>query len=86
MHRLDEDPTARTWSGLLQEGWLVPVDEVPSACWVEPNPEPSSSTLRYEYSSMVTPRTVLDMDMRTREPVVRKRQHACSAVTTRRTT
>jgi oligopeptidase B len=74
VHRLDEDPTARTWSGLLQEGWLLPVDEVPSASWIGPNPEPSSSTLRYEYSSMVTPRTVLDMDLRTRESVVRKRQ------------
>ncbi|MGO9341840.1 MAG: prolyl oligopeptidase family serine peptidase, partial [Acidimicrobiales bacterium] len=46
----------------------------PSASWIGPNPEPTSSTLRYEYSSMVTPRTVLDMDLRARESVVRKRQ------------
>jgi oligopeptidase B len=62
------------WSGLLDEGWLVAVDEVPSACWIGPNPEPTSTMLRYEYSSMVTPRTVLDLDLRTRESVVRKRQ------------
>jgi oligopeptidase B len=71
VHGLGEtDP----WSGLLDEGWLVDVDEVPSACWIGPNPEPTSTMLRYEYSSMVTPRTVLDLDMRTRESVVRKRQ------------
>jgi oligopeptidase B len=62
------------WSGPLDEGWLVAVDEVPSACWIGPNPEPSSTMLRYEYSSMVTPRTVLDLDLRTGAPVVRKRQ------------
>ena len=58
----------------LDEGWLVAVDEVPSACWIGPNPEPASKLLRYEYSSMLTPRTVLDLDLRTGDSVVRKRQ------------
>src|SRR3984957_13196509 len=53
-----------TWSAPLSEGWLVAVDEVPSACWIGPNPDPTSTMLRYEYSSMITPRTVLDLDLR----------------------
>jgi oligopeptidase B len=74
VHEITEQPDGGAWSGLLTEGWMVPVDEVPSASWIGPNPEPGSTMLRYEYSSMVTPRTVLDLDLRTREAVVRKRQ------------
>jgi oligopeptidase B len=62
------------WTGPLEDGWLVAVDEVPSASWIGPNPDPTSKLLRYEYSSMVTPRTVLDLDLRSRESIVRKRQ------------
>jgi oligopeptidase B len=62
------------WSGLLGEGWLVPVDEVPSASWVGPNAEPDSKLLRYEYSSMVTPRTVYDLDLTSGEAILRKQQ------------
>jgi oligopeptidase B len=78
--RLEASPRVRVHdldgaiTGLLGEGWLVPVDEDPSASWIGPNLEPESALLRYEYSSMVTPRTVLDMDLRTRDSVVLKRQ------------
>jgi oligopeptidase B len=71
IHDLGPD---ETWSAPLARGWLVAVDEVPSACWIGPNPDPASTMLRYEYSSMITPRTVLDLDLRNRESVVRKRQ------------
>ena len=71
IHDLGAD---ETWSAHLSEGWLVAVDEVPSACWIGPNPDPASTMLRYEYSSMITPRTVLDLDLRSGESVVRKRQ------------
>ena len=37
------------------------------------NPEPSSTTLRFTYTSLTTPYTVYDQDMRTRERVLRKR-------------
>jgi oligopeptidase B len=67
------EPSTR-WSGPLGDGWLVPVDEIPSASWIGPNPEPGSTMLRYEYSSLITPRTVLDLDLTTRDSVVRKRQ------------
>lgn len=69
VHRLD-GPVG----GPLGEGRLVPVDELPSASWIGPNPEPGSTTLRYEYSSLITPRTVLDLDLGTDESVVLKRQ------------
>jgi oligopeptidase B len=66
--------SSNSWSGLLGEGWLVPVTEIPSASWVGPNPEPASTTLRYEYSSLLTPRTVFDLDLNSEEAVVLKRQ------------
>ncbi|MHB1502760.1 MAG: S9 family peptidase [Acidimicrobiales bacterium] len=58
----------------LGEDWLVECPEVPSASWGGANPEPSSPTLRYEYSSLVTPRSVLDLDLSTRTAILRKRQ------------
>jgi oligopeptidase B len=73
VHRLEEDEQAR-FSGPLGDGWLVAVDEVPSASWIGPNPEPHSKTMRYEYSSLVTPRTVLDLDLETGGSKVLKRQ------------
>ena len=44
-HAADAGPRAREEPdrtgdlvGTLEEGWLVPVDEVPSACWIRPEP------------------------------------------------
>jgi len=58
----------------LNEGYVVPCPETPSASWGGPNPEFDSSVLRYEYSSLVTPRSVYDLDMDTEAAVLRKRQ------------
>ena len=58
----------------LPEGWLVPCPESPSASWGGPNPEFDSTVLRYEYSSLVTPRSVYDLDMDSTEALLRKRQ------------
>jgi len=58
----------------LPEGWLVPCPESPSASWGGPNPEFDGALLRYEYSSLVTPRSVYDLDMDTTEALLRKRQ------------
>jgi len=48
--------------------------ETPSTVWAGSNPEYDSSVLRYEYTSMVTPRSVFDLDLATGESVLRKRQ------------
>ncbi len=58
----------------LDDGWLVPCPDTPSTSWAGPNPELASTTLRYEYSSLVTPRSVFDLDVGTRQAVLRKRQ------------
>jgi oligopeptidase B len=41
--------------------------------WPDENPEYETNLLRFVYTSMVTPRTVIDYDMETRERVVKKR-------------
>jgi oligopeptidase B len=48
--------------------------ESPSTVWAGANPEYDSTTLRYEYTSLVTPRSVYDLDLGTGEAVLRKRQ------------
>ncbi|HWE71294.1 MAG TPA: S9 family peptidase [Acidimicrobiales bacterium] len=57
-------------------GVSTPVDqpETPSTVWEGPNPEYDSTTLRYEYTSMVTPRSVFDLDLETGGVELRKRQ------------
>jgi oligopeptidase B len=57
-------------------GVSTPIDkpESPSTIWGGANPEYDSSTLRYEYSSLVTPRSVYDEDLHTNSTVLLKRQ------------
>ena len=69
---LDDD--ARRFTAALPEGWLVPCPETPSASWGGANPEFDSATLRYGYSSLVTPHSVFDLDMESGAAVLRKRQ------------
>jgi oligopeptidase B len=45
-----------------------------SSAWGGPNPEFGSGVLRYDYSSLVTPRSVYDYDMEDRVPRLLKRQ------------
>ena len=63
-----------SFEGILGEGVLVPSPETPSASWGGANPEFDSTVLRYEYSSLVTPRSVFDLDMDTQAALLRKRQ------------
>ncbi len=76
VHTLGIDPAggAGPWGEPLGEGRLVPAPELPSTSWGGPNPEFGSTVLRYEYSSLVTPRSVSDLDLVTGETVLRKRQ------------
>jgi oligopeptidase B len=69
---LSEDPPR--WDRELPEGYLVPCPETPSASWGGPNPEFTSRSLRYEYSSLVTPRSVYDLGLDGGDPVLRKQQ------------
>ncbi len=48
--------------------------ESPSTVWGGANPEYDSTVLRYEYTSLVTPRSVFDLDLATGELELRKRQ------------
>jgi len=81
--RIDGDPRIRViglprdtspWDRPLEGGTLVPIPETPSASWGGSNPEFSSTTLRYDYSSLVTPRSIFDLDMDDGRSVLRKRQ------------
>jgi oligopeptidase B len=57
-------------------GVSTPVDqpESPSTVWGGANPEYDSTTLRYEYTSLVTPRSVFDLDLASGHCELRKRQ------------
>ncbi len=48
--------------------------ESPSTVWGGANPEYDSTTLRYEYTSLVTPRSVFDLELDTGETTLLKRQ------------
>jgi oligopeptidase B len=67
-------PDGPRWARELPEGYLVPSPETPSSSWGGPNPEFSSGSLRYEYSSLVTPRSVYDLDLLRGDATLRKRQ------------
>jgi len=62
------------WDEALPAGLLVPVAESPSTSWGGSNPEFDGSSLRYGYSSLVTPSSVYDLDMESGRSVLRKRQ------------
>jgi oligopeptidase B len=66
-----DDPFA---GDLMAGSWLVPATEHPSTTWEGPNPEFGSAALRIEQTSLVTPRTVSDVDLTTGAVTVRKRQ------------
>ena len=57
-------------------GQSSPVDkpESPSTVWAGANPEYDSTMLRYEYTSLVTPGSVYELDLTTGDTVLLKRQ------------
>ncbi len=55
------------------EPYFVDADEPAYTTSLSANPDIDSEVLRYTYSSLATPTTVYDFDMRTREKVLRKR-------------
>ncbi len=59
---------------LLAGGWIVPSIDSPSTTWVGANPEPDSPVLRIGRTSMVTPSSVLQIDLTSREETLLKQE------------
>ncbi|HUY64973.1 MAG TPA: S9 family peptidase [Acidimicrobiales bacterium] len=62
------------WSEPLPAAVVVPSPEVPATFGGGANLEFDSTVLRYEYSSLVTPRSVFDLDMESGSSELRKQQ------------
>jgi oligopeptidase B len=64
----------RVVDGTTGVATTVEQPDSPSTVWGGSNPEYDSTTLRYEYTSMVTPRSVYDLDLTAGTTTLRKRQ------------
>jgi oligopeptidase B len=63
------------WAGdLLAVSWLVPSTESPSSTWVGTNPEPELTSLRFGRTSMVTPSSVVQINLDTRQEILLKQE------------
>lgn len=56
------------------DGWLVPVDEEIYAVTTDVNAEYDTDLLRYRFVSFTTPSTTYDLDLKTKQKVLLKRQ------------
>jgi oligopeptidase B len=59
---------------LLSDGWIVPSFDSPSTTWVGTNPEPDSPSLRIGRTSMVTPSSVLQIELGDRDETLLKQE------------
>ena len=59
---------------LLDASWIVPSIDSPSATWLGPNPEPDTPTLRIGRTSLVTPSSVLQVNLADREETLLKQE------------
>ena len=59
---------------LLESGWIIPSADSPSTTWLGVNPEPETRTLRFGRTSLVTPSSVLQIDLDTREETLLKQE------------
>jgi len=63
------------WAGdLLAVSWLVPSTESPSSTWLGTNPEPELTSLRFGRTSMVTPSSVVQINLDTRQEILLKQE------------
>ncbi len=60
------------WDG--KETYYLPFDSETYTAYVGTNPDFDTETLRYVYNSMITPRSTIDFNMRTRDKEVKKEQ------------
>jgi oligopeptidase B len=70
----EDDGEGPFGADLLARSRLVESAEHPAATWEGPNPDPASTSLRFEQTSLVSPRAVLDADLESGEATLRKRQ------------
>jgi len=67
----EDDP----WAGdLLSTSWMVPATESPSSSWLGANAEPEVTSIRVGRTSMVTPSSVLQIDLSTRSETLLKQE------------
>jgi oligopeptidase B len=59
---------------LLAASWLVPSTESPSSTWLGANPEPELTSLRFGRTSMVTPSSVVQINLDTRQEILLKQE------------
>jgi oligopeptidase B len=59
---------------LLAASWLVPSTESPSSTWLGTNPEPELTSLRFGRTSMVTPSSVVQINLDTRQETLLKQE------------
>jgi oligopeptidase B len=68
-------PNGHTKDGdLLASSWTIDAIESPATTWLGPNPEPDITSLRIGRTSMVTPSSVLDVDLATRHETLLKQE------------
>lgn len=60
------------WTDAKMRGQQIDFGEQTYECWPDANPEFDSKTLRYGYSSLKTPNTIVDYDMATGTKTIRK--------------
>jgi oligopeptidase B len=60
---------------ILATSWVIDGEASPSTIMLAPTPEFDSTWVRVVVTSLTTPRYVADINMATREAIVRKRQH-----------
>ncbi len=61
-------------TGLLGDSWVVPSIDSPSSTWLGPNAEPDAPVLRIGRTSMVTPSSVLQVDLADRVETLLKQE------------
>jgi oligopeptidase B len=64
----------RVWELASGRSWLVPFDESVYTAEGDVNEEFDTDVFRFEYTSLVTPHSVIDLDMASGERTLRKRQ------------
>jgi oligopeptidase B len=60
--------------GLVDTGWVVPSADGPATTWVGANPEPAAPVLRIGRTTMVTPSSVLQIDLASRAETLLKQE------------
>ena len=59
---------------LLASGWIVPSIDSPSSTWLGANPEPATPTLRIGRTSLVTPSSVLQIELASGDETLLKQE------------